>query len=81
MPSSAVDLIRARFPALSATALSSGGGGRPPVFLDNPGGTQVPQAVVDAMSDCFLRKSQRKSSVISPIEAAADEDDGLRNLP
>ncbi|MEM9057983.1 MAG: cysteine desulfurase-like protein, partial [Pseudomonadota bacterium] len=26
-----------------------------PVFLDNPAGTQVPQSVVDAMSDCLLQ--------------------------
>jgi cysteine desulfurase family protein (TIGR01976 family) len=38
-----VDLIRRRFPALQRTV-----NGRVPIFLDGPGGTQVPQAVVDA---------------------------------
>jgi cysteine desulfurase family protein (TIGR01976 family) len=36
--------LRRQFPALQRTA-----GGRVPVFLDGPGGTQVPQRVVDAM--------------------------------
>ncbi|NLE45045.1 MAG: cysteine desulfurase-like protein [Chloroflexi bacterium] len=39
-----VDAVRASFPALTQTL-----DGRPVVFLDNPGGTQVPQSVVDAM--------------------------------
>lgn len=38
--------LRARFPALAQEQ-----GGRPLVYLDGPGGTQVPRSVVDAMSD------------------------------
>ncbi|MGC1372112.1 MAG: cysteine desulfurase-like protein [Candidatus Sulfotelmatobacter sp.] len=41
--------IRAQFPALAQTV-----NGHPAVFLDGPGGTQVPQRVIDAMSD-YLR--------------------------
>lgn len=37
--------LRARFPALALTL-----DGRPAVYLDGPGGTQVPQAVIDAVS-------------------------------
>lgn len=37
--------IRSQFPALSVCE-----GGRPLVFLDAPGGTQVPQRVIDAIS-------------------------------
>lgn len=48
MPYSMPDLqaIRAQFPALSQTLND-----QPVVFLDNPGGTQVPQCVIDAMVD------------------------------
>src|SRR5579864_1665964 len=47
----ALDLtwVRAQFPALSQTV-----NGRPAVFLDGPGGTQVPQRVIDAISN-YLR--------------------------
>jgi cysteine desulfurase family protein (TIGR01976 family) len=40
-----ITAIRRQFPALQR--VGSGGGG--PVYLDGPGGTQVPQCVVDAM--------------------------------
>jgi cysteine desulfurase family protein (TIGR01976 family) len=39
-----VDAIRARFPALSVTH-----NGKPFVYFDGPGGTQVPQSVIDAV--------------------------------
>ncbi|MGA7907611.1 MAG: cysteine desulfurase-like protein [Candidatus Sulfotelmatobacter sp.] len=42
--------IRAQFPALAQTV-----NGHPAVFLDGPGGTQVPQRVIDAISD-YLRR-------------------------
>jgi cysteine desulfurase family protein (TIGR01976 family) len=44
--------IRAAFPALSRTA-----DGRPCVFADAPGGTQVPGSVADAMSAHLLRSN------------------------
>jgi cysteine desulfurase family protein (TIGR01976 family) len=44
MPSLDVEAIRARFPALSLEH-----GGRPMVFFDGPGGTQVPDTVIDAV--------------------------------
>ncbi|HEU5112674.1 MAG TPA: cysteine desulfurase-like protein [Acidimicrobiia bacterium] len=40
-----IDAIRARFPALSRREH-----GRPVAYLDGPGGTQVPKAVIDAMN-------------------------------
>ena len=43
--------VRSRFPALSQEI-----DGRIPVFFDGPGGTQVPQTVIDAISD-YLRGS------------------------
>src|SRR5206468_2447676 len=47
----ALDLayIRSQFPSLSQTV-----NGQPAVFLDGPGGTQVPQRVIDAISN-YLR--------------------------
>ena len=43
--------VRSQFPALSQTVA-----GQPAVFLDGPGGTQVPQRVIDAISD-YLKNS------------------------
>jgi len=40
----AISKLRAEFPALQQTA-----GGRPLIFFDGPGGTQVPRAVIEAM--------------------------------
>jgi cysteine desulfurase family protein (TIGR01976 family) len=47
----ALDLthVRSQFPSLSQTV-----NGHPAAFLDGPGGTQVPQRVIDAISD-YLR--------------------------
>jgi cysteine desulfurase family protein (TIGR01976 family) len=44
-----LDSIRARFPALARHH-----NGRPVAYFDGPGGTQVPQPVVDAVSDYLL---------------------------
>lgn len=46
-----VEEIRARFPSLGNTLPD----GRPIAFLDGPAGTQVPQSVIDAYGDFFLR--------------------------
>src|SRR5437016_7401778 len=43
--------VRAQFPSLSQTV-----NGHPAVFFDGPGGTQVPQRVIDAISD-YLKQS------------------------
>jgi cysteine desulfurase family protein (TIGR01976 family) len=45
MPAFDVDALRAEFPALAREQ-----DGRPVVFLDGPGGTQVPQRVIDAVT-------------------------------
>ena len=44
-----VQAVRAQFPALSQCL-----DGQPVVFLDNPGGTQVHQSVIDAVRDYYL---------------------------
>jgi len=45
-----VDAIRNRFPALNQTI-----DGVQPVYFDNPAGTQVPQDVIDAVSNYYSR--------------------------
>lgn len=75
MPFVDVQTVRAQFPALTQAI-----GGQPVVFLDNPGGTQVPQGVIDAMS-VYLRHdnanrggpfatSQRSDALIDEAHAA-----------
>jgi cysteine desulfurase family protein (TIGR01976 family) len=46
-----ISRVRSQFPSLSQTV-----DGQPAVFLDGPGGTQVPQRVIDAISD-YLKSS------------------------
>ena len=48
MPAFDVDALRAEFPALAREQ-----NGRPVVYLDGPGGTQVPQRVIDAVSGYY----------------------------
>ena len=49
-----VEALRAEFPALRREH-----DGRPAVFLDGPGGTQVPQRVIDAVTDCLAKRPAR----------------------
>ncbi len=48
-PTASVESIRSRFPALERRHR-----GAPVAYFDGPGGTQVPQEVVDAMADYLL---------------------------
>lgn len=48
LPRFDVDALRTEFPALAR-----GRDGRPDAFLDGPGGTQVPQRVIDAVADYY----------------------------
>lgn len=50
IPSDRLPQVRAQFPALSRLH-----DGRPYVYLDGPGGTQVPRPAIDAMSDYLAR--------------------------
>lgn len=47
-PSWNVEACRRQFPGLGRQV-----GGRPAVFLDGPGGSQAPQMVIDAVTDCL----------------------------
>ncbi|MGH1363416.1 MAG: cysteine desulfurase-like protein [Calditrichia bacterium] len=51
-----ISRIREQFPALSLTD-----NGQRRIYLDNPAGTQVPQRVVDRVSDYFIRCNANRS--------------------
>lgn len=53
LPAFDVDALRTEFPALRRAAPD----GRPAVFLDGPGGTQVPQRVIDAVIDYYTNRN------------------------
>lgn len=44
-----VDAVRSAFPALQETV-----DGKPVIFLDNPAGTQIPQTVIDDITECLI---------------------------
>lgn len=50
-----IDAIRAQFPALQQPF-----DGAPAAFFDNPGGTQVPQRVIDAVTNCYVHANANK---------------------
>lgn len=78
-----LEKIRARFPSLSLTDNDI-----PRIYLDNPGGTQVPASVADAMSDYLLESnanigggfvtSNKTDQVMAEVHAAAAD---LLNAP
>jgi cysteine desulfurase family protein (TIGR01976 family) len=51
-----IDWVRSQFPALAQT-ISAHSRQHPAVFLDGPGGTQVPRRVIDAISDYLSRNN------------------------
>lgn len=59
--------VRSCFPALALTD-----GGRPRIYFDNPAGTQVPQGVVDRMSDCLLHANANLGGYFATSERAGD---------
>jgi cysteine desulfurase family protein (TIGR01976 family) len=66
--SDALDLIwvRSQFPSLAQTV-----NGHPAVFFDGPGGTQVPQRVIDAIAD-YLRRDNANSGGNYPTSRRTD---------
>jgi cysteine desulfurase family protein (TIGR01976 family) len=75
MPTLDIAWVRAQFPALAQVV-----NGHPAVFFDGPGGTQVPQRVVDAMRDYLVGSnanthgafatSRRSDEIIAVAHAA-----------
>jgi cysteine desulfurase family protein (TIGR01976 family) len=72
-----VDALRSRFPALSLTTED----GRPVVLFDGPGGTQVPDTVIEAVSRYYRESnanhggafltSRRSDAIVDEAHAAA----------
>jgi cysteine desulfurase family protein (TIGR01976 family) len=61
-----ISAIRKQFPSLSQTQE-----GKPVVFFDNPGGTQVPQRVIDAMVN-YLRRDNANHAGAFPTSRRSD---------
>ena len=53
-----VHAVRAQFPAMQENY-----NGRPGVFFDNPGGTQVHESVIAAMTDYLTRRNANTHGV------------------
>jgi len=67
-PSTTLDLahVRSQFPSLSQTV-----NGHPAAFLDGPGGTQVPQRVINAISN-YLRRNNANTGGAYPTSRNTD---------
>lgn len=65
--------IRSQFPSLAITD-----GNRARVYLDNPGGTQVPQIVIDRMTDCLIRNNANLGGAFATSIGAGDLIDEAR---
>jgi cysteine desulfurase family protein (TIGR01976 family) len=63
MPTLDVDAIRARFPALAIEH-----DGRPMAFFDGPGGTQVPDTVIDAVVDYYRESNANHGGAFATSE-------------
>lgn len=58
-----IDDVRAQFPALSKMA-------NPPIYLDNPAGTLVPQPVIDAVAEAMATASSNLGGVFASSQRA-----------
>jgi cysteine desulfurase family protein (TIGR01976 family) len=68
-----IGAVRAAFPAVG-----SHDGERPRVYLDNPAGTQVPGAVVDAISLCLIQSNANLGGAFSTSRTAGKLVTGAR---
>ncbi|MGK2850134.1 MAG: cysteine desulfurase-like protein [Candidatus Limnocylindrales bacterium] len=66
LPAFDVEALRAEFPALARR----GPDGQPAAFLDGPGGTQVPQRVIDAVSDYYTHANANAGGAFATSEAS-----------
>ena len=58
-----VDALRAEFPSLALEQ-----GGRPVAYFDGPGGTQVPQRVIDAITNYYLTSNANDGGAFATSE-------------
>ena len=68
-----VDYVRAQFPALKRTV-----NGLPAAYLDGPGGTQVPQRVLDAVLDYLVNHNSNIHGVFATTAETDAIIDGSR---
>jgi selenocysteine lyase/cysteine desulfurase len=61
-----VNAIRLQFPALQELY-----NGKPAIFMDNPGGTQVHRSVIDAMTDYLVRRNANTHGVFETSRRTA----------
>jgi cysteine desulfurase family protein (TIGR01976 family) len=61
-----VDAVRARFPALNRPVYRD----VLPVFFDNPAGTQVPQTVIDAVTDYYTTMNANSGGAFATSQAS-----------
>lgn len=62
-----VDAVRREFPALSRQV-----NGRPAVFLDGPGGSQVPRRVIAAVGDCLAHANANDGGLFATSRAVGE---------
>ena len=71
-----IDAVREKFPALGIKDQ-----GKRRIYLDNPAGTQVPQAVADAVAKCLLETNANLGGFFATTLAAqAVVDDAHRAM-
>lgn len=68
-----VNACRRQFPGLARLV-----DGRPAVFLDGPGGSQVPQSVIDAVADCLAHRNANEGGAFATSRAAGEVVDAAR---
>jgi selenocysteine lyase/cysteine desulfurase len=61
------DWVRRQFPSLKQTV-----NGHPAVFFDGPAGTQVPQQVIDAISDYLLHSNANNCGAFATSTGRGD---------
>ena len=66
-----VDACRRQFPGLARQV-----NGRPAAFLDGPGGSQVPQTVIDAVADCLTHRNANDGGAFATSRAVGEIVDG-----
>jgi cysteine desulfurase family protein (TIGR01976 family) len=65
--------VRRQFPALNESY-----DGRPAIFFDNPGGTQVPQRVIDAVVDYYTRRNSNTHGLFHTSQRTDETIDAAR---
>jgi selenocysteine lyase/cysteine desulfurase len=68
-----VEACRRQFPGLARQV-----GGRPAVFFDGPGGSQVPSVVIDAMTDCLTHRNANDGGLFATSREVGEVVDAAR---